>query len=112
MMPIPAIPRQARSFNAEDCSNLSATDLRDQALKARAFNKSRSRLAKVVINRNDVIEAQLAGIIGEPILPALTFEVVYNLDRRGLPDVYHGAAPEMIWRDFVAQGSFLPSPGW
>jgi hypothetical protein len=112
MMPVPAIPREVRRFNAEDRSNLTATDLRDQALKARAFDKARSRLAKVVINRHDITEAELSGIFGEPILTALAFEVVHNLDGRGLPHVHYGATAEMIRRDFVAQGSSLPSLGW
>jgi hypothetical protein len=109
VMPVPAIPRQTRRFNAEDRSNLTATDLRDQALKAWTINQAGSRFAKVVINGNDVVEAKLAGIVGESILTALAFEVVHNLDRGGLPDIHHGAAAEMIWRDFVAQCSFLPS---
>ena len=88
------------------------TDLCDQALKARAFDKAGSRFAKIIINRHDIAEAKLSGIIGKSILAALAFEVVDNLDRRGLSDVHYGAAAEMIWRDFVAQGNFLPSPGW
>ena len=57
---------------------------------------ARSRFAEVVINRHDIAEAKLSGIVGEAILPALAFEVAYNLDRRGLPDVHYGAAAEMI----------------
>jgi hypothetical protein len=48
MMPIPTIPRQTRRFNAEDRSNLTAADLRDQALKAWTINQPGSRFAKVV----------------------------------------------------------------
>ena len=110
MMPVPAIPRQARRFYAEDGSDLPSTNLRDQALKAWAFDQARPRFPEVIINRNDVIEAKLAGIVGEPILASLAFEIVHNLDGRGLPDVYYGAAAEMIRRDF-GQGSFLPCWG-
>jgi hypothetical protein len=110
MMPVPAIPRQARGFNAEYCSDLTATNLRDQALKAGAFDQTRSRFPEVVINSNDVIEAKAAGIVGEPVLTALAFEIVHNLYGRGLPNVYYSAAAEMIRCD-LTQGSLLPSGG-
>jgi hypothetical protein len=87
---------------------VTATDFRYQALKAWTFDQARSRFAKVVINRHDVAEAELSDIVGESILAALTFEVIHNLDRGGLPNIHHGPAAEMIRRDFVIQGSFLP----
>jgi hypothetical protein len=112
MMPIPAISRQAGRFNAEDCSDLPITDFRDQALKAWAVYKARSRFAKVVINRYHIVEAKLMGIFGEPILTALALKIMNNLDEAGLPNVHHGAAAEVIRRDFATQGSLLPSGSW
>jgi hypothetical protein len=109
MMPVPTIPRQAGGFNAEDCSNLTATDLRDEALKTWSFDKARSRFAKVVINRQDIVKTKPSGILRKPILTALAFEIMHNLDRARLPNIHNRSATEVIRGDFVVQGRFLPS---
>src|SRR3989442_5933573 len=107
MMTIPTIPRKAESLNAQDCSYWPATNLCDQALKTRAFDKAGCRFAQVLINGNHIGETKLTRILGKIVLTTLAFEVVDSLDNGGLPHVHNGLAAQMVRRDFVAHNGFL-----
>jgi hypothetical protein len=92
VVPVPAVPSQARSFNAEYGSHLPGADLGHQMLKARTFHQARTGTAEVAIDDLHILEAHLTGMIGEPVLPPLAFLVVEYLRRCGLADVNNGVA--------------------
>ena len=82
VVPIAAIPCQARRFDAEDRADLTSADFRHQALKAGAIHLTSAGPAKVVIDCSHVLEPKFSGSFSEVVLPALTFEIVQHLPRR------------------------------
>jgi hypothetical protein len=82
MMPVSAVTGQAGSLNAKDGANLSRTDFRDQMLEPRAFDLAGPRAPKILVDNLDLLEAKLASMVGQAILPPLAFLVVKNLSRR------------------------------
>jgi hypothetical protein len=82
MMPVSAVTGQAGSLNAEDGANLSRADFGDQMLEPRALHLAGPRASKILVYYLDLLEAKLASMVGQAILPALAFLVVNDLPRR------------------------------
>jgi hypothetical protein len=82
MMPVSAVTGQAGSLNAKDGANLSSADFRDQMLEPWALHLAGSRASKILVYYLDLLEAKLASMVGQAILPALAFLVVKDLSRR------------------------------
>src|SRR5882724_3412498 len=99
-MPVPAIARQPRRFNAEDGADLTIAERAQQAFKTGAAC-SGSRDPEIVIDYLDVLPAQRARTIDKAILAALAFKIVQHLIRRGLTDVHTGPPRQMISGDLV-----------
>src|SRR5258708_39437799 len=104
-MPVPAVARQPRRFHAEDGSNLPIAQSPQQAFKAGAAC-SGSRDSEIVVDDVDILPAQRTCPIGESILPALAFEVMLHLIRRGLAELNTSPPGNWISSDFF---SFSPS---
>jgi hypothetical protein len=68
----------------------------------RAFNRSRSRPAEIVIDDLDGSESCRAGSAGQIVLPALAFEIADDLPKRRLPHIDDRHAAEVVSRDFGA----------
>jgi hypothetical protein len=77
-MPVAAVARQARRFNAEDTADLSIAQRAQQALKTWAAC-SRSRDSEIVIDDINVLPTQRAGTIDKGILAPLAFQIVPHL---------------------------------
>src|SRR5260370_15434276 len=99
-MPVRAVARQPRRFHAEDGSNLPIAQSPQQAFKAGAAC-SGSRDSEIVVDDVDILPAQRTCPIGECILPALAFEVMLHLIRRGLADIHTRPPGKMIRCDLV-----------
>jgi hypothetical protein len=89
VVPIAAVPRQARRFDTEDRTHLSRADFRDESLESRSLNQTGSRAPQIFVNDHDVLKAQLAGLISQPVLASLTLLVVDDLAGRGLANVHN-----------------------
>src|ERR1039458_10458857 len=112
-MPVPAIARQPRRFDAEDGAHLPIAKRAQQAFKARAVC-SRSRNPEIVIDYIDVLPAQRACTIDKSILAPLAFKIVLHLTGCRLTDVHTGPPGQMISGDLVhrrpPRGSSWPVP--
>jgi len=82
MMPVPAVTSQAGSLNTKDGANLSRAYFRNQMLEARTLHLAGPRTSKILVDYLDLLEAKLASVVGQAILPALAFLVVNHLSRR------------------------------
>jgi hypothetical protein len=96
VVPIAAVPCQARRFDTEHGAHLSRTDVRDESLESRALHQTRPRPPQILVDDHDVLEAELAGVLGQAVLAALTFLVVDNLARRGLTHVHQATPPQTV----------------
>lgn len=107
VMPLSAVPGQPRSFDTEYGTHLPGADFGHQMLIARTFDQATTRTAKIIINDLHILEAHLAGVIGEPVLPPLAFLVVHHLGRCRLADVNDGFASQMVRRELGMHHRFL-----
>ncbi len=82
MMPVSAVTGQAGSLNTEHGANLSRADFRNQMLEPRPLHLAGTRASKILVDYLDLLEAKLASVVGQAILPALAFLVVNHLPRR------------------------------
>ena len=82
MMPVSAITGQTRSLNAKHGANLSRADFRNQMLESGALHLAGPRATEILVDNLDLLEAKLASVVGQAILPALAFLVVNHLSRR------------------------------
>ena len=78
-MPVSAIAGQARRLYAEHGAHLSRADFRNQMLEPWPLHLSGSRAAQILINDLDLLNAKLASVVGQAVLPALTLPVVNHL---------------------------------
>src|ERR1017187_5523463 len=112
-MPVPAIARQPRRFNAEDGADLPIAQFAQQTFKAGAVCPG-SRDPEIVIDHIDVLPAQRTCTIDKGILAPLAFQIVLHLIRRGLTDVHTSPPGQMISGDLVhrrpPRGSSWPAP--
>jgi hypothetical protein len=81
MMPVSTVTSQARSLNAKHGANLSRADFRDQMLEPRALHLAGPSASKILVDYLDLLEAKLASVVGQAILPPLAFLVVNHLSR-------------------------------
>jgi len=95
-VPVAAVPCQARRFETKDGAHLARTDVRHESLESRALHQTRPRPPQILVNDHNVLEAELAGVIGQAVLAALTFLVVDNLARRGLTHVHQATPPQTV----------------
>ena len=92
VMPVSSVARQARGFEAEHRADRPLTQLGHARLESGTRHQPAGGSPEIVIDRHDVPEAVRPGEIGQPILPALTFQVVVHLGAGRLPHVHDGAA--------------------
>src|SRR5947209_773813 len=100
MMPVAAIASEPRCLDAEHCAYLSGADLSDEVFKARPFHLTRAGTAQILVDHFDLLEAELARVIRQAILPPLALLVVDDLPGRRLPNVNDGTPLQMIRRYF------------
>ncbi len=81
-MPVPAIARQSRCFDAEHGAHLPGTYFRHQMLETRTLHLAGAGAAQILVDDLDLLEPQLTGVIGETVLPPLAFLIVNHLARR------------------------------
>ena len=79
VMPIPAIACESRGLDAQYRTDFSRTHLGDQLLEPWPFDQARTRTPEIIINDQNVGEAQLARAISQRVLAALAFLVVHHL---------------------------------
>ena len=82
MMPVPAVARQARCFDAEDGAHLARTYFCHQMLKPWAVHLSGAGATKILVDNLNLLEAQLSGVIGNAVLPPLALLIVNYLSWR------------------------------
>src|SRR5437764_3956979 len=78
-------------------------------LESRALHLAGARAPEILIDDLDLLEAKLASVVGQAILPALAFLVVNHLSRRGLTNIDDGAPLQMVRRYFGVHASSLES---
>src|ERR1700689_731933 len=105
MMPVPTITGQAGSLNAKHGANLSRADFRNEMLEPRTFDLAGPRASKILVDYLDPLEAKLASVVGQAILPTLAFLVVNHLPRRRLTNIDDGAPLQMVRRYFRIHAS-------
>jgi hypothetical protein len=81
MVPVSTVAGQPRSLNAKHGANFSGADFRNQMLEPRALHLAGPRASKILVDNLDLLEAKLASVVGQAILPALAFLVVKHLPR-------------------------------
>jgi hypothetical protein len=81
-MPVTAVARQAGSLDTEDRADTAGTHLGNQPCKARAINLSGTGAPKVFVDNLNFLEAELASLIGQSVLPPLALKVAGDLNRR------------------------------
>jgi hypothetical protein len=102
-MPVSAVPREARNFQAEYDPGTAQANLRHQPLKAGAIGRRRTRLSEVVVNDRDLFDGPAQGYrpLAERVLSLGAFGVLEYLPQRGLPDVQVSVAPQMTGGNFL-----------
>jgi len=81
VMPVSTVASQAGRLNAEYSANVSRADFCNQMLKARPLYLAGARATKILVNDLDLLEAKLASVVGQTILPTLALLVVNHLAR-------------------------------
>ena len=109
VMPVSSVARQPRGFNAIDGADIARAHHRHQPLEARAFDGSRSRPAKIVVDHRHRLEARAPARPGKVILPALALQIADNLRHGRLPHIDDRRTGEMISGDLGAHGRL---PRW
>jgi hypothetical protein len=79
VVPIAAIPRQARRFDTEDGADLASTHFCDESLESRSLNQSRPGAPKILVDDDDVLKAELACVLDQTVLAPLTLLVMDDL---------------------------------
>src|SRR5215216_2068818 len=108
MVPIPPIPRQSRSLDAVDGTNVTGADHRHEALEPRPFHAARSGAAKVIVDHRHGRKACSLCSARQVVLPALAFEIADDLRHGRLTNIDHCGAREMSRRYLTAHRR-LPS---
>jgi hypothetical protein len=96
-MPVTPISCQPRHLEGEDCTNPAFANRRQQALKARPANAG-SRTAKIVVNHNDVLPAQVSCTVSKTTLTAAALVIMHQLIRRRLTNVDIGPTTQVLRR--------------
>jgi hypothetical protein len=87
MVPVATVARQSRSFDTKDGTHLAAAYFGDQTLETRALNQAGTSTPEIFIDDVDLLKAQLASTILQPILTALAFLMMEYLVRCRLANV-------------------------
>jgi len=81
VMPITTVPREPRGFETKDRPDLSRADFRHESLESGSLRQARPGTAEILINDDDLLKPQRAGVVDQSILPPLTFLIVDDLPR-------------------------------
>src|SRR2546427_6924304 len=109
-VPVTAVTRQTRCFNAKHSTHQTITQSAEQTLEARALD-SRSRTTKIIVDHLDVLPTEIPRSIGKTVLPPLALKVLVHLIERRLADVYVCAPRQMVCCNFTHRRSPGPSVG-
>ena len=104
-MPVCRVPSKARDFESEDDTRPAHAHFHDEPLKAVAVGRRRTRLAQIVVYRDDLIilPAERDGAFPERVLAGGTLGMLQRLARGGLTDVEKGAALELAGSQLLAR---------
>ena len=100
VVPVAAVPRQARSFDAKHGADFTGANFRDQALKSSALHKAGPRAYEVFVDHHDVPKTEFVCLVGQTILPSLTLLVVKHLFGGKLPKVDDRPPFQPLIREF------------
>src|SRR3954447_21910761 len=103
-MPIAAISRQPGSFQRQHGADAALADCGQKLLEA-GPPRTGSRSAQIVVDHRDLRPPQLAGSIGQAVLPTLAFEIVHDLNGCRLTDIDDSLAREVPRRDLRHRAS-------
>jgi hypothetical protein len=98
MVPVPAIAGQARRFDAEYSSHFPRANLCYETFESRPLHFAGAGTSEVLIDDLHLTKSKLAGVIGQPILPALALQIVNDLAWRGLSNINNSTALEQFDR--------------
>src|SRR4051794_39430813 len=107
-VPVPAVAGEARGLDREHDTDLGFADRHQQALEPRSCDAA-AGAAEIVIDNDDLGPAELAGAVGEAVLPASALVIVQQLVGCGLAHVDVGLARQMVRRDLAHRS---PPPLW
>jgi hypothetical protein len=111
LVPVPVVAGQARDLQAGDGPRPPEADRRHEALKACAARRRGAGLAQILVDDDDGLPAEGAGLRGQVVLPAPAFLGMPHLSHRGLADVDQGGAREVLGADLLATPHDLAPPG-
>ena len=118
MMPIPAVSSEPGSLDAEHRPDRAGAHLGGQLLEPRAFHRTGTRAAEIVVDPRHRGEPGGARRFDQLVLSALAFGVLQHLRRGGLADINRSTAAEMLRRDLRVhrsspshRSSQIPGPG-
>ena len=98
MVPVSAIACQARCFDAEYGPHLSRADLCHETFKSGSLHFAGPGTSEVLIDDLHLMKSELAGVIGQTVLPALALQIVNDLTGRRLPNINNSTALEQFNR--------------
>ena len=101
LLPVAAVPCKARDLARRHGADLAETDLRHHALEARAGDGARGGPAQVLVDDLDLREAESLQPPRHGVLQGAALAVVHDLVGRGLPDIEHRLAAQMLWPDLL-----------
>jgi hypothetical protein len=84
LIPVAVIAGQARDLEADHRADAAQTDLGHEPLKPGQIGGGRRRLPEILIDDDDLMPAQRAGVGRQVILPPATFLMMADLVERGL----------------------------
>ncbi len=98
-MPVAIIAREPRGLEGEHRTHMLIAHRGHEALEAGTGGAARARAAEVIVDDLHPLPAPRARMLGQGVLPPLTFEVLVHLRHRGLAHVHIRGALEMLRGD-------------
>ena len=101
LLPVAAVPREARDLARRYGADLAKTDLRHHAIEPGTGDRARRRPAQVLVDDLDLREAERLQPTRHGVLQRAALAVVHDLVGRGLPDIEHRLAARMLRPDLL-----------
>src|SRR6516225_7241794 len=108
MVPVATVTCQARSFDTKDGAHFAAAYFSDETLEARALNQPGTTAPEICIDNVDLLKAQLASSIPQPILTEPAFLMMEHLVRFRLANVDEGFPRKALSRELRLIHLLLP----
>ena len=89
VVPIAAVARKTRGLDAENGTDFACAYFAHQSLESWPLDQPGSRTSQIIVDDNDILEAQLTSTIDQTILALLALLVMQHLARRRLANIHN-----------------------